>query len=84
MQKNVTFRDGGGGCVGGGLGTWARQIIGSPAPIPGALVGEGYAAQEEQQGEGVQDFAFHDYCFIRLLTAIGCRMLYTGNVQFEI
>ena len=72
--SRTAFRGGRGGCGrrGGCRGCRCRgcRCRGGasrpcrPAPEPGALVGECYGAQEEQQGEGVQGFAFHNCSFI--------------------
>jgi hypothetical protein len=37
----------------------AGQIACRPATEPGALIGMGDGAQEEEQRQGVQGFAFH-------------------------
>jgi hypothetical protein len=61
----VAFRGGSGGCgVAGRCGGVAGYFTCRPAPVPGAFVGESDGAQGEQQGQGVQEFAFHKTVFI--------------------
>jgi hypothetical protein len=43
---------------------------------PAAFVGESDGAQDEEQCQGEQGFAFHKYNFIYLLTAFTVMMLH--------